>query len=74
MDEVISVSRKIKHSDQQSCAVILDFQTRSVAKCSIGEQIGTREFQTVRDYYHTHYQRLIEDIEQANDKIKNHTG
>jgi hypothetical protein len=63
MDEVISVARRTRPRDLQTCSVILDFKTRSVVKCSVGDQIGTRDFQTVRDYYHRHYAQLIEDLE-----------
>jgi len=74
MDEVVSISKSTKMRDMQSSSVILDFKTRSVIKCSIGEQIGTREFQIVRDYYHTHYAKLIEGLEAAYDERTNHTG
>ena len=68
MDEVISVSRRVRTRDLQTSSVILDFQARSVVKCSIGEQIGVRDFQTVRDYYHQHYSRVIEDLERMHEK------
>ncbi len=74
MDEVVSVSKRTRTRDLQTCAVILDFKTRSVVKCSIGDQIGVRDFQTVRDYYHRHYQQVIQDLEKAFDKESNHTG
>lgn len=68
MDEVISMSRRMRTRDLQSSSVILDFQSRSVVKCSIGEQIGVRDFQIVRDYYHQHYSRVIEDLERMHEK------
>jgi hypothetical protein len=74
MDEVISVSKRTRIRDLQTCSVILDFKTRSVVKCSVGNQIGTRDFQTVRDYYHSHYAKLIDELEQGMNEITNHTG
>jgi len=74
MDEVVSVSRRTRTRDLQTCSVILDFKNRSVVKCSLGDQIGIREFQTVRDYYHIHYKQIIEDLERTNDATKDHTG
>ena len=74
MDEVVSVSKRTRGRDLQSCSVILDFKTRSVVKCSLGDQIGVREFQIVRDYYHTHYKQIIDGLEQIYHEKQNHTG
>ena len=74
MDEVVAVARRLRTQDLQTCSVILDFKTRSVVKCSLGDQIGIREFQTVRDYYHIHYKQIIEDLERAHDETKGDTG
>ena len=74
MDEVISVSKRTRTRDLQTCAVILDFKTRSVVKCSIGDQVGVRDFHTVRNYYHQHYQRVIRDLETMFEQEPNHTG
>lgn len=74
MDEVVSVARRARTRDLQTCSVILDFKNRSVIKCSLGDRIGIREFQTVRDYYHTHYKQIIEGLEQVHDETADHTG
>ena len=74
MDEVVSLARRTRTRDLQTCSVILDFKTRSVVKCSVGDQIGTRDFQVVRDYYHTHYANLIEALEKGMDETADHTG
>jgi hypothetical protein len=74
MDEVMSVARRVRTRDLQTASVILDFKTRSVVKCSLGDQIGTREFHTVRDYYYRHYKQIIQDLEKAHHEAKDHTG
>lgn len=68
MDEVVSLSRRTKIKDLQTCSVILDFQKQQVVKCSIGQQIGVRDWKTVRDYYHQHYAEIIDELESANEK------
>jgi hypothetical protein len=63
MDEVVSVSRRTRMSDIQSAAVILDFQTRSVIKCSMNGVVVPKDWQRIRDFYYQHYRRIIEDLE-----------
>ena len=63
MDEVVSVSKKIKLRDSQSSAVILDFKTRQVIQASMDGVTVPKDWNRIRDFYHQHYARLIEDIE-----------
>lgn len=63
MDEVVSVSKKIKLRDSQSSAVILDFKTRQVVQASMDGVTVPRDWNRIRDFYHQHYARLIEDLE-----------
>jgi hypothetical protein len=74
MDEVVSIAKRTRTRDLQTCAVILDFKTRSVVKCSLGDQIGVRDFQTVRGYYHQHYKQVIQGLEQTFEDKSDHTG
>jgi hypothetical protein len=63
MDEVVTVARRIRPRDIQSAAVILDFQTRSVVKCSMDGVVVPKDWQRIRDFYHQHYSQVIEDLE-----------
>ena len=63
MDEVVSVSKKIKLRDSQSSAVILDFKTQQVVQASMDGVTVPRDWTRIRDFYHQHYARLIEDLE-----------
>lgn len=74
MDEVVSVARRTLTQDLQTCSVILDFKARHVVKCSLGDRIGIRDFQTVRDYYHIHHKQTIEGLEQAHHETAHYTG
>jgi hypothetical protein len=63
MDEIVSVSKKIKLSDSQSCSVILDFKTQQVVQASMDGVTVPKDWNRIRDFYHQHYARLIEDLE-----------
>jgi len=63
LDEVVSVVQRIKTRDLQSAAVILDFQTQSVVKCSMDGVVVPKDWQRIRDFYHQHYSRIIDDLE-----------
>lgn len=66
IDEQISVSKKIKASDLQTCNVILDFQTKKVEKCIIeGKKIDT-DWDKLNEYYKNIYPALIEQLEKNN--------
>lgn len=63
MDEQVSISKKLKQSDIQTSAVILDFQTRRVEQASMNGVTVPKDFQKIRDFYHQHYKKIIEDLE-----------
>ena len=63
MDEVVTVSRHVRTKDYQSCGVILDFKQQQVLKCSVNGEAGSRDFNTVRDYYNQHYPNVIARLE-----------
>jgi len=72
MDEVVSVAKRTRMRDIQSAAVILDFQNRSVLKCSMDGVTVPKDWDKIRNFYHQHYATLIEDLEKAHSE-KNHT-
>ena len=61
--KVVSVAQRIKTRDLQSAAVILDFQTQSVVKCSMDGVVVPKDWQRIRDFYHQHYGAVIADLE-----------
>lgn len=63
MDEVISVSKKLKMDDYQTSAVILDFKTGRVVQASMNGVTIPKDFLKIRDFYQKHYDRLIRDLE-----------
>lgn len=63
MDEVVSVSKRVKMRDLQSAAIIMDFKTSQVLKSSLDGQVVPKDWQKIRNFYHRHYARIIDDLE-----------
>jgi hypothetical protein len=62
-DEIVSVSKKVRRSDSQTAAVILDFKTRTVVQASMNGVTVPKDFEKIRNFYHQHYSKIIEDLE-----------
>jgi hypothetical protein len=71
MDEVVSIARRIRTRDLQSAAVILDFKTRTVVKCSMDGVVVPKDWQRIRDFYHQYYSQVIEDLEKRHSETSN---
>jgi len=63
MDEVVSVSRRLRTKDFQTSAVILDFKSKQVVQAFLDGVTVPKDWNRIRDFYHQHYARLIEDLE-----------
>ena len=63
MDETVSVGKRLRTKDYQTSAVILDFQSRRVIQASMDGVTVPKDWNRIRDFYHQHYARLIEDLE-----------
>ena len=72
MDEVVTVARRSRMRDIQYAAVILDFQTRSIVKCSMDGVVVPKNWHRIRDFYYQYYSQIIDDIEKSYSE-KNHT-
>ena len=59
IDEVMAVAKSLKPRDHQTANVILDFQTLSVLKCSMGGVQVPRDFDRIVEYYMKHYESTI---------------
>jgi hypothetical protein len=55
----MAVARSLKSRDHQTANVILDFQTLSVLKCSMGGVQVPRDFNRIVEYYMKHYESTI---------------
>ena len=66
MDEVVSVSNKLKTRDRQTTAVILDFQTQSVLQCSMNGTQVPKDWDRIVSFYYQHYAATFDRLAKEN--------
>jgi hypothetical protein len=66
IDEVMTVSKKIKPRDWQTANVILDFKEQKVLAASVKGMTATRDWDTIVGYYYKHYVATIERMFEEN--------
>lgn len=66
MDELVEVTKRLRMRDHSYAAVILDFKSRRVEKAHLDGVTVPKEFDKIRNFYHQHYRRLIEQLEADN--------
>lgn len=66
IDERVSVSKRIKPSDIQTCNVILDYAERKIEKCVIEGKAIPKDWNRMHDYYKKIYPSLIDQLEKNN--------
>ena len=63
IDEMVSVSKRVRTSDTNSQNVIIDFAEQKVVKCIIEGKEHPTTFELMRDYYAKVYPTLVEQLE-----------
>ena len=66
IDEVMSLSSRVKPKDLQTASVILDFRDQVVVKCVIDGKSMPKEWDTIVAYYYKHYQATMERLFKEN--------
>lgn len=66
IDEQVTVSKKVKPSDLQTCNVILDYSSKKVEKCVIEGKTTDTDWEKMNEYYKKIYPVLIEQLEKNN--------
>ena len=66
IDEVMSLSNRVKPKDLQTANVILDFRDQVVLKCVIDGKSMPKEWDTIVAYYYKHYQATMERLFKEN--------
>ena len=66
IDEQVSISKRVRTSDIQTCNVILDFQSKKIDKCVIEGKVVDSDWDKMCDYYKRVYPALIDQLEKAN--------
>lgn len=66
IDEQVSVSKKIRPSDVQTCNVIVDYLDKKVEKCVVEGKVVDTDFERMTEYYKKIYPALIDQLEKNN--------
>ena len=66
IDEVMSLSNRVKSKDLETASIILDFQDQVVLKCVIDGKSMPKEWETIVSYYYKHYQAIMERLFKEN--------
>lgn len=66
IDEMVTISKRVRGSDVQTCNVILDFQSKKIDKCVIEGKVVDGDWEKMCDYYKRVYPTLIDQLEKAN--------
>jgi hypothetical protein len=66
IDEQVSIGKKLRPSDHQTCNVILDFGKNKIEKCVIEGKIVDSDWTKMVEYYKRIYPTLIEQLEKNN--------
>ena len=66
IDEQVTVSKKVKPADLQTCNVILDFKERKLDKCVIEGKVNPSDFDKMYEYYKNIYPNLVDQLDKSN--------
>jgi len=66
IDEQVSISKRVRTSDLQSCNVILDFGKKKVQKCVIEGKVVDTDWDKLIEYYKRIYPALVDQLEKNN--------
>jgi hypothetical protein len=66
MDEVVSVSARLKLRDRQTAAVILDFATQTVLQCSMNGTTVPKDWNRIVSFYYQHYAATFDRLAKQN--------
>jgi hypothetical protein len=66
IDEQVTISKKVRTSDVQSCNVILDYAKKKIDKCVIEGKVVDSDWVKMNEYYKRIYPTLIDQLEKSN--------
>ena len=69
IDEQVTISKRLKQADIQTCNVILDYGKRKIDKCVIEGKVLDTDWDRMNEYYNKIYPTLISQLEKSNSEV-----
>jgi len=66
IDEVMTVTKRLRTKDYQSASVILDFKDQRVLQATMNGTVIPKDWDRIVSYYYQHYSATIERLFQEN--------
>jgi len=66
IDEQVSIGKRVRPADLQTCNVILDYSKKKIDKCVIEGSIVDPDWDRMNEYYKRIYPTLIDQLEKNN--------
>jgi len=66
IDEQVTVGKRIRPADLQTCNLILDFGKKKIEKCVIEGKIVDSDWDKMVEYYKRIYPTLLDQLEKNN--------
>ncbi len=66
IDEQVSISKRLRSADIQTCNVIMDFGKKKVEKCVVEGKTVDTDWNKLNEYYKRIYPALVDQLEKNN--------
>jgi hypothetical protein len=66
IDEQVSISKRLRPADIQTCNVIMDFGKKKVEKCVVEGKTVDTDWNKLNEYYKRIYPALVDQLEKNN--------
>lgn len=63
IDEMVTIAKRVKPADIQTCNVILDYAKKKIEKCVIEGKVVDTDWEKMNEYYKRVYPTLISQLE-----------
>ena len=74
IDEMVTVSKRVKPADLQTCNVIIDYADKKLIKCVVEGKVVESDFERMDTYYKQVYPNLIGQLEREAQITKSEKG
>ena len=66
IDEQVTIGKRVRPADLQTCNVIMDFSKKKVEKCVIEGKVVDTDWNKLNEYYKRIYPTVVDQLEKNN--------